>query len=429
MGLARILATTLLLALLVPARADDLFQRATLTGDWGGIGSRLEQDGIQLGGDEIVETLGNPRGGRDHDAAVEGRFELFTTVDLEQALGWRGALFHANLYQIHGRGLQNDLGSLVTPSNIESEPATRPFGLWLQQSFAGDTVSLRAGQIAADDEFFVSQYAPLFVNSSFGWPSILGINLPGGGPSYPLARPGARVRLALSPRLTLSGAVFSGDGHADAGGLNVHIDGSAFVIGEAAYGITLNELPGTVKLGGWYHSGHFADQRFGAGGTLLAAGGVPALHHGDYGGYFIVDQLLWRNSGTSDAGLGAFLRIAGAPAERNLIAFHMDGGLTYAGPFGRDSDVIGIGLSLEEASIAQRDLTGDFRALTGLAAPYPDFESTLELSWQTQIAPWWIVQPDVQWVMHPGARVLDISRPLEREGDALVLGLRTAVAL
>jgi len=43
---------------------------------------------------------------------------------------------------------------------------------------------------------------------------------------------------------------------------------------------------------------------------------------------------------------------------------------------------------------------------------------------------WWIIQPDLQWIIHPGGRVLNLSNPLARpSAGALVLGLRAAVAL
>ena len=140
-------------------------------------------------------------------AVGEGRLELFANVDLAKALGLSGLIFHANAYQIHGEGLTSHyLGNLITVSNIEAPPSTRLFDLWLQQSLFDDTVSLRVGQIAADDEFFVSQYAPLFISSTFGWPAIMGINLPSGGPAYPVARPGARARVALSSDVSLQAA-------------------------------------------------------------------------------------------------------------------------------------------------------------------------------------------------------------------------------
>jgi porin len=425
---------------------DSLFHRDTLTGDWFGVRKDLANCGIQLGGDEILDALANPIGGRKQGAAFEGRFELFTNVDLG-LVGWKGALFHANAYLIHGNGLSyDDVGNLLTIGNIGATPGTRLFSAWVQQSFLDDALSIRAGQIAADDEFFVSQYAGLFINSTFGWPSILGINLPSGGPAYPLATPGLRLRYALSPALIVSTALFNGDpapqgpGNPqlrNAAGTDFRLDGGLFWIGEFAYSTSIamngDRLPGTYKLGGWYHNGAFADQRFDTTGHSLAdptSSGLPAIHHGDYGGYVIADQLLWRTDGDSDKGLGIFFRAGASPADRNLIAFHLDGGLTYAGLLpGRSNDVLGIGMSYEQVSAAVRHLAGDLRTTTAIP-PLPDFESVLELSYQAQLAPWLVVQPDAQFIFHPGARLPDPANVSSSiPANALVLGMRTAVSL
>ena len=436
---ARWLSLIAVLLLALPARAqvlnyDAVFEQPTLTGDWGGVRTRLEDQGIQLGGDEIAETLGNPEGGPRQGWVGEGRFEVFANLDLGKLLDWQGAIFHANAYQIHGAGLTSHyLGNLVTVSNIESRPGTRLFDLWVQQSLLDDALSLRVGQLAADDEFFVSQYAPLFINSTFGWPAILGINLPDGGPAYPVARPGARARLALSPRLTVSAGLFSGDPVADESGFDFHMNGDVFAISELSTSVTSFALPATLKLGGWIHSGRFKDQRFDTIHLSLAdpaSSGIPASRRGDYGGYAILDQLLWRKDGTSDSGLGAFLRLGGNSAERNLIQFHADGGLSFAGPFGRDNDTVGLAMSYEDVSGAQRALAADARRINGVAVPDPDFESAIELTYQGQLASWWIIQPDLQWIIHPGGRVLNLwNRLAHPSGGALVLGLRTAVAL
>lgn len=428
-----------LILIAAPARAqvlnyDEIFKSPNLTGDWGGERPKLEDRGVQLGGDEIFETLGNLDGGLRQGAVAEGRLELFANIDMAKAVGLQGLIFHVNAYQIHGEGLTGHyLGNLITVSNIEAPPSTKLFDLWVQQSLFNDTVSLRIGQIAADDEFFVSQYAPLFISSTFGWPAIMGINLPSGGPAYPVARPGARVRVAMSPDLNLQAALFSGDREIDPTGFDFENNGDLFAISELAYTTKLFDLPTNLKLGGWIHTGKFADQRFDAQHVSLAdpaSSGIAAEHRGDYGGYFIIDQLLWRKDGASDTGLGGFFRVGGNPSDRNLIELHMDGGLTYAGPFGRDSDTIGIGLSYEQVSAGQRDLASDFGNLNGFVPPRPDFESVLEFSYQAQVASWWIVQPDLQWVIHPGGRVLNLSNPRASLGEgAVVLGLRAAVSL
>jgi carbohydrate-selective porin OprB len=171
--------------------ANNFFTRDSLTGDWLRYRTRLEEHGFELGGDEIAEILANPIGGQKQRMTVEGRLELFLNVDPEKAVHWTGASFHANAYQIHGRGLSaNAIGNLLTVSNIEAQRSTRLFDLWLQQELFDHAVSIRAGQIAADDEFYVSQYATLFINSTFGWPAILGADLPSGGPGLSLGDAG-----------------------------------------------------------------------------------------------------------------------------------------------------------------------------------------------------------------------------------------------
>src|ERR1700735_4590412 len=73
----RWLGAFLLVLIASPARAqvlnyDEIFKSPNLTGDWGGVRPKLEDQGIQLGGDEILGTLGTPDGG------VRGRWTAGT---------------------------------------------------------------------------------------------------------------------------------------------------------------------------------------------------------------------------------------------------------------------------------------------------------------------------------------------------------------
>ena len=430
-----------------PAAPPGLFGRDTLTGDWGGWRKRLEDHGVQLGADYVGETLGNPTGGRSRAAVYEGRLEFFATVDLGKAVGWQGALFHTNAYQIHGRGLSAAaIGNLATVSNIEADRATRLYALWLQQDLYDHTLSIRGGQIAADDEFVVSQYGATFINSTFGWPVILGSSLPGGGAAYPAATPGLRVKGAAAPDLDLSAAVFTGDpagpGLTSAAPANTHgtdfrLGGAALIMTEAAYQIDLDpegaRLPGTLKLGAWYDTGRFADQRVTSSGLSLAdpsGAGDPATHEGNYGGYAIADLKLWHEPDAVDQGLGVFLRVAGSPADRNLVDFYVDAGMTYTGLVpGRDADIAGLAIGFAHVSGVARAADRDAASFTGTNRPVRDYEAVLELTYQAQIAPWWIVQPDFQFILHPGGQVPETDDPAEQRPipNAIVLGLRTGI--
>src|ERR1700743_3316299 len=126
----RWLGPVILMLLTVPAGAQvlnygEIFERPNLTGDWGGERPKLEDQGIQLGGDEILDIQGNLNSGMRRGAVVEGRLELFANIDMAKTLGLDGLIFHANAYQIHGRGLTSHyLRNLVTVSNVEATPCT-----------------------------------------------------------------------------------------------------------------------------------------------------------------------------------------------------------------------------------------------------------------------------------------------------------------
>ncbi|MBL6852103.1 MAG: carbohydrate porin [Alphaproteobacteria bacterium] len=457
MSLARTLCAAVLIAAVLPlgpARADNavlrpiedlgdfLHRDALIAGNTFGLRKELEDRGIVVGIDEIAEVQGNVTGGLQRASAADGRLELFANVDMSQLVGWK-ATVHINAYQIHGRGLTAGLGNLLTVSNIDATPSFRLFTLWVEQSLFDDQVSIRAGQIAADDEFAVSQYASVFINSAFGWPSLMGTDLPSGGPAYPLATPGMRVRVAVSPSVVLMGAILNGD-PAPAGpgdpqlrnpdGLRFRTDGGLLLIGEMDYSYNIGDnLPGTLKLGAWYHDGDFANQRTDTAGNSLASplsNGVAGTLHSDFGGHIIVDQMLWRETLGGDQGLDAFVRMGAGPGDRNMVQFHADGGLTYTGLIdGRDTDVVGLAYSYERIGDARRGLSQDLRAVAGPGVPLADYESVIEFSYQAQVAPWLIVQPDLQLVLHPGARLLDVGAPVTPPPhDALVLGLRTAVS-
>ena len=54
----------------------------------------------------------------------------------------------------------------------------------------------------------------------------------------------------------------------------------------------------------------------------------------------------------------------------------------------------------------------------------------LELMYRAQVTPWWTLQPDLQFIAHPGGHVPDPTDPtgLRPIRNSLVLGVRTAVA-
>ncbi len=427
--------------------AKGVWDRANLFGDLGGVRTRLADRGITFGLTESSEVFGNPTGGVHRGATYEGLTQFGVGIDAEKAFGLVGGTFNATGLQIHGRGLSlNNLGNnLNTVSGLEAGRGTLLFELWYEQVLFDKKLAVRVGQLAADQEFMISQYAGLFLNHTFGWSTFPSADLPSGGPSYPLAAPGVRVKYVPRDDVTLLGAVFNGDPagpgrgfpqERDPSGTAFRLRDGVFVIAEVQYGTNQGEgaagLPGTYKVGAWYNSQNFADQRRNASGASLAdPAGVDATgrnRRGNYSLYALADQLVWRKEGAKDGGAGVFLRVMGAPGDRNLVNFYADVGVTYKGLIdGRDSDTVGLGVAYARISDTASKLDSDTARFTGGFYPVRRHETVLEATYQVQIAPWWQVQPTAQYVFNPNGGVPNPRNPAKRLGDAAVLGLRTTV--
>ena len=427
-----------------PSWAGDLATRSNLLGSIGGLRPLLDRYGVSFGLTETDEVFGNATGGVRRGAIIEGLTQMSVGIDTAKAFGLEGGIVNVSAFQIHGRGLTSqNLPTLNVVSSIEADPATRLNELWYQQSFWNGKVDVKIGQQSADLEFITSEYEDLFLNSGFGWPTLAAVDLPSGGPDYPLPTPGVRLRARPTDQLTALLGLYNGSPAGlrpgdpqrnDPSGTNFDVSSGALVIGELQYALNREKgatgLPGTYKVGAWYDSNRFADAFYENGATAQPPGvlvGIPRSKRGDWSIYGTLDQLVRRPSPDSDSGLGVTARVMGAPSDRNLVDLFVQGGITYKGPFGRASDTTGIGV--EWARIGARARAGDIAAEEAGAptGPVRSSETVIEATYQAQIEPWWQLQPDVQYVFNPGGGVPDPGNPARRIGNAAVFGLRSLV--
>jgi len=144
----------------------------------------LANKGLNFGLTYIGDNIANVSGGVARGGIHFGRFDFSVDADLEKLFGWTGGRIYANALEIYGRGLsRNYVQNLATISEIEALPDRRLYNAYFEQNFFNGRLNIRAGQQAADVEFFDSQTDDLFVNGTFGWPAIKASNLPAGGPA------------------------------------------------------------------------------------------------------------------------------------------------------------------------------------------------------------------------------------------------------
>jgi porin len=430
--------------------------RANLLGDMGGLRTKLGNYGVTLNLVETSEVLGNVSGGIHTGFDYDGLTTMTLQLDTGKAFGWEGGTFNASALQIHGRNLAADnLQNLQTPSGIEASRATRLWELWYQQSFLNDLADVKLGQQSIDQEFMGSQYSALFLNTMMGWPMVPSVDLFAGGPAYPLSSLGVRGKVQPIPSVTLLGGVFNDNPPggpfdddsqlrgAERSGTKFNLNTGALFIAEVQYAINQPAmgdlaytdrppgLPGTYKLGMWYDTARFPDQRFDNTGLSLAdpaSSGVARTHSGNFSVYGVVDQMVWRPDFQSPQSVGVFARLMGAPSDRNLVDFSVNAGVNLKAPFhGRDDDTVGIGYGLANISGRASDLDRDSNSLAGAGIPVRSKEQFIELTYQYQAAAWWQIQPDFQYVFNPGAGIANPNNPTQRVGNEAIIGVRTII--
>jgi porin len=440
--------------------AEQWWEGDYATGNWLGLRTVLEDKGIEISGGYTAEVWGNTTGGLKQGAVYTGLLDFGATLDLEKLIGWRGASVSTTWLWLSGRDASEDfVGNFLTISNIAGFNTLRMLELWFQQDFflRGDDglsgLSIRTGQITADSEFVISDYGALFTNGTFGWPAFLYTNIPEGGPGYPMGTLGVRVAANPWKWMTVQSAVFQGNVFAQ----DVNRHGFRWDLNSDQGYFWINELqvrwnqednaralPGQGKFGAWFHTARFADPCLDQDGIPLAdqnSSGDPLTHPWNWGFYWILDQMLYREAAglavtiatsgrdgksvarkevvqteakPSDQGLGWFGRIAFEPQNRNFVSFYFDTGLVYTGLIPtRDEDQVGVGFVYAQLTNGARR-TLELEGSRGVGA-----EMALEFTYKAILTPWLYVQPDAQFIINPGG-----TQDLR---NAFVIGARVSV--
>ena len=423
-----------------------------LLGDLFGLRTQLAKVGIDLAFQETSEVLGNATGGAHRGAAYDGLTQAILQLDTQRAFGWYGGLLNVSALQIHGRNLSADnLLSLQTASGIEADRSTRLWELWYDQKFLDeDRLDIKVGQQSLDQEFMVNPNGLYFLNTMFGWPLVPSVDLPGGGPAYPLSDLGVRVRYRPIDPLNILVGLYSGNpAPSDQGdpqrsnrsGTSFPNNDGALIFAELQYtypAIGSMEEPGqgaplghTYRIGAWYDTGRFFDQRVDSTGLSLGSpdsSGMPRRYRGNYSIYAVADQMVWRNSLDPNRSVSVFGRVLGTPqSDRNLVDFSLNAGVVYHDPIvNRAADTVGVAMGYAHVSRQAAALDRDTAAQGGFT-PIRSSELYLEATYQYQVFPWWQLQPDIQYIFHPGAGVANPTNPTQPVKDELVLGLRTNV--
>ncbi len=297
---------------------------------------------------------------------------------------WKGGMFLLHGQNIHGATPSASYtGDYQVFSNIEAGDHTGFFEFYFQQSFGPFTLTM--GQQDMNSNLCVSEYGGLFINSSFGIMPSISLNVPVG--IFPIGALGIFMEYATGEKSNFKTAIYDGDPEdisSNRYNLNFeHQKGEGLLyIGEYEYN-NFDANGDNFKLGAYYHSDEFN-----------SLSDTTAQIKGNYGIYGIVDKRILEPSGYFDNGVNVFLQLGFAPASRNLVSSYIGFGVNTHTPFRRRiHDNMGCGVAFMKVG-------KDFKNI------YPESlsaETALEFTYQFFIGNNYFIQPDLQYIIHPGA--------------------------
>jgi porin len=294
-------------------------------------------------------------------------------------------------------------------SSISGPAATKIYEAWIQKNSPGNHASFLVGLYDLNTEFYRLQSAALFFNSSFGIGPELAQSGVSGPSIFPNTSLGLRVAAKPMEGCVLRMAVLDGvpydrpDGshHPFASGDGV------LVVGEAAFldrprtsmrpgtgklrlgrNAQLGDYDSKVAIGAWHYSATFADL------SDTDAAGQPVMRHGSTGFYAIGDRLLYRGAGDGGTRVNGFAQAGVGDARVNRFGSYLGAGITAVG--------LVTGRADDEAGLAVAYARNGSHYLASQPPGTASAETAIELTYLVQALSWLALQPDLQYVVHPG---------------------------
>lgn len=347
------------------------------------------------------ELLANTGGGIRAGSAYLSDAGLTVEAEFTSLFGGAGADFFAYfLWNNSDTFSDRYVGDAQVVSNIDAEQAVRVYEFWYEQNL-NDDVSMRLGLYDLNAEFDSIETAGLFINSSHGIGADYGQSGLAGPSIFPVTSLAARFEMAISERNQLRYALLDGvpGDPADPSKTRIDLGGGDGVLHALEYNHT-GKSGARFGIGGWLYSADF---------DRIEATTGRARDDGNRGFYAFVEAPVFDSE--TGVTVNGFLRYGMANDELNAFDRYLGAGVVAAGLISsRPDDEFGLALASARTG-------GPFRRAVGGA---DSRETSIELTYSAQVTNWLRIQPDIQFVVNPGA-----DPGLK---NALVIGLRFELA-
>jgi porin len=402
----------------------DWLKQETMTGDWGGNRTRLEQAGISVRGGYTTESAYNPIGGQFPAARYTQQFDLGADFDLDRLAGIPGGKVVTTLTDRKGRSLSADaLGNnrYAVQEVFGGGPITRLVELHYQQELFDKRLLFDIGWEPLGMYFAMS---PLWCNffQTLATCGTVSINSNGHWQDWPFGQWGARVKFQPSSEYYVSTGAYQVNPANATQGFDLSFAGTGVIVpfefgwlpGQGGRG-----LPGEYKLGGYFDSSPTSDVLLDVNGLSAGLTGGPfAQHNGRWGLYAQASQMVYREAPGSKRGLTLFGMATLSDPKTATLRYSLTGGAVYQGTFPtRDADFVSLVFAYGRYNSRLTQFQEDLNIVTPGVVGIQTFESVVEVDYGIAVTPWLQVRPNLQYIIRPGGT--------GRIQDAFVIGLFT----
>ncbi|WP_432262537.1 carbohydrate porin [Cupriavidus sp. TMH.W2] len=410
------------------AHAYDITTSPYLLGDWGGLRTRLAEQGVTFNLGYGSELAHNFSGGTDRLTRYTDQWVFGTTLDLNKLWGWQGATFQATVTDRNGRNLGADanIGNNMLIQEVYGRGQTWHLTqFWLNQKLLDDRLQIKLGRLTVGEDF--ASFSCDFQNLTFcgSQPGNLVGNY---WVNWPTSQWAARVKYQTSQETYVQTGVYQvnpkyvDDSYARHSGWKLNNPSGttgALIPLEAGWLPSLGGRPGSYKAGVWYNTSNGNDLYYDVNHNPRGITGLaPLQRSGQYGAYVNFQQQVTGTAG----GRGATVFLNISQADRNTA--QVDGqialGVQYKGPFDRLADTIGFAVGATHNNGRHADFVRQTNARTGQSTVVGDgYEYVSELYYSWSPVPSVYFRPNLQYILHPGGTT--------QNKNAFVVGLKSGV--
>lgn len=395
----------------------------TMTGDWGGLRTALDQAGFHFRASYIGEYAYNFSGGKRIGGDYAQQWAAGMDVDMGKVAGptFDGGTFHVSFNLREGRNVTTEyVGNKIDVQEIFGDGQDlRLAELSYQQTLFNKVLDLKAGFFVMGDDFARTGILCDFENDAFcAHPVSLPSNT--GWSDYPLGKWGGRAKVNLPDDIYAEIGVIDVDppDSLHDNGFKLNFQGSTGVLFPVEFGKTVAlgpaALPGHYKVGGYYDTSQAPDVT------------NPSINYsGRYGGYFLADQMVWSFQPGTDRGLILVGNATVSDKRTATFPWYLTAAIVAQGPFNaRPHDFIAIGYVRDQVNSSVINKETTLLEAQGVANPELALgENIVELAYGLQVAPWMQIHPNVQYIGNPGAF------SFKHTPDAWVFGIHVGLTL